>query len=141
MGKVAKKPAAKPGQPTAAAAAKKARLEAFDRKAFEEAQLTAAAWTAAVRFKVAELVREAARLDALTGHPDRAAGALILRCVLSAAGVGEFIRTVYALEELLDDIFAADCEPLVPDLAGACRRAGEFHAALYAERLRAGAKS
>jgi hypothetical protein len=72
-----------------------------------------------------ELVHEAGVLDNINSNsrPDRAAAALILRCVLNPDAVGTFIHACYALERL-DDLLSGDAEPSVPDLAAACHEAG-----------------
>ena len=103
----------------------KTRPEAEDRRAYQEAEVTAAAWGAATRVKVLELSHEAGVLDCIGGRPDKEADYLMLRCVLSSDGVGRFIRAAYELEESLDELLSGDAEPTIPDLAGALRRAGE----------------
>ncbi len=117
--------------------AERLRLEAEDVRAHNQARVVAAAWVAAIRVKVRELAREASVIDNIIGHPDKMGQALVLRCVLNPDGAALFMQTVYELEDMLDDLLAGDAEPTVPDLADACQKAAETHAALYAGRLKA----
>ncbi len=126
------------GRKAARPATRVAETAEADVRALQHARLTAAAWVAAIRVKVLELVHEAGALDNLQSHPDAGSAAVALRYVLDAGGVGKFVSAAYALEETLDDLLTGDAEPSVPDLAAACREAGEagqqWFEAVQAER-------
>jgi hypothetical protein len=126
----ATKPTAKPATAKQTKAERvKAQREAEHWQAYQEAQLTAAAFVAAVRVKVLELTHEARRLECIMGHPDKRTEDVMLRCILDPGGVGRFISAAYKLEDSLDGMLAGDAEPVIPDLAGAIRHAAETYAA------------